>query len=190
MYDELYAAWRREIDQASLGSLPPDFYLRTADYMKRIGEEERSSDKKSVKANLLSKEAKNASRMLEALLLERYRKLLEITGQKQKLPVASLTPEEAKMCESFAAFTDAYQKFTMAFLQRQPTQTATQTVPASETRLDHKRVTLRFTQSIPAIMGMDMNSYGPFQVEDVASLPIENAKVLVKQGLAVQVEVS
>ncbi len=39
-------------------------------------------------------------------------------------------------------------------------------------------------------MGADMKSYGPFLVEDVASLPVENAKILVKQGLAVQVEVS
>ena len=39
-------------------------------------------------------------------------------------------------------------------------------------------------------MGADMKSYGPFKVEDVASLPVENAKMLVKQGLAVQVEVS
>jgi len=39
-------------------------------------------------------------------------------------------------------------------------------------------------------MGTDMKSYGPFLAEDVASLPVENAKVLVKQGLAVLVEVS
>ena len=39
-------------------------------------------------------------------------------------------------------------------------------------------------------MGLDMKTYGPFMVEDVASLPVENAKMLVKQGLAVLVEVS
>jgi DNA replication initiation complex subunit (GINS family) len=33
-----------------------------------------------------------------------------------------------------------------------------------------------------------MKTYGPFKVEDVASLPIENAKVLIKQGLAEKVE--
>ena len=35
-----------------------------------------------------------------------------------------------------------------------------------------------------------MKPYGPFKVEDVASLPANNAKILVKQGLAVLVEVS
>ena len=28
MYNELYTAWRREIEEASLGRLPPDFYAR------------------------------------------------------------------------------------------------------------------------------------------------------------------
>ena len=35
-----------------------------------------------------------------------------------------------------------------------------------------------------------MKTYGPYVAEDVASLPAENAKMLVKQGLAVSVEVS
>ena len=35
-----------------------------------------------------------------------------------------------------------------------------------------------------------MKTYGPFVAEDVASLPVENAKMLVKQGLAVSIEVS
>ena len=39
-------------------------------------------------------------------------------------------------------------------------------------------------------MGADMKSYGPFTAEDVASLPPQNAQILVKQGLAVLVEVS
>ena len=54
----------------------------------------------------------------------------------------------------------------------------------------HKRSTIRFLKNIPAIMGADMKSYGPFIAEDVASLPPQNAQILVKQGLAVLVEVS
>ncbi len=45
MYDELYAAWRQEIENPTLGSLPPDFYTRIADYLRRIKEETRMLDK-------------------------------------------------------------------------------------------------------------------------------------------------
>ena len=120
--------------------------------------------------------------MLEELLWARYKKLLKTITQSQKLPSELLTLEEAKMCESFVAFTDTYQKFSKNLLQGQ--------IPKGETQVINRRTTLRFTKSIPAIIGADMKTYGPFAVEDVASLPAENAKILVKQGLAVLVEVS
>jgi len=190
MYNELYAAWRREVDEPSLGSLPLGFYIRVADYLKSIREENRPLDKKSVKEYLLDHEAKNVALMLEELLWARYKKLLETVNQNQKLPLELLTAEEAKMCESFAAFTTAYQKFSVDLLQGQTSQTAAPPAVKTEVEVGHKRVTLRITKNIPAIMGTDMKSYGPFQAEDVASLPVENAKVLVKQGFAVMIEVS
>jgi DNA replication factor GINS len=52
----------------------------------------------------------------------------------------------------------------------------------------HKKVVLRFIKNVPKVIGVDMNTYGPFMAEDVASVPVENAKILVKQGLAEKVE--
>ena len=51
-----------------------------------------------------------------------------------------------------------------------------------------RRVVLRFLKDVPAIIGADMKTYGPFSTEDVASVHIDNARILVKQGLAVLVE--
>ncbi len=182
MYNELYAAWRREIEDASLGSLQPDFYVRIADYLKRINEESRMLDKKSVKLNLLDRQAQNVKRMLEELLWARYRKLVKTITQNQKLPSELLTVEEAKVCESFVTFSGAYRRFAEGLMQGQTAKV--------EAEVSHKRMTLRFAKSTPTIIGLDMKTYGPFMVEDVASLPVENAKILIKQGLAVLVEVS
>ncbi len=182
MYNELYAAWRREIEDASLGGLPPDFYARIADYLRRIREESRMLDKKSVKVNLLDREAQNVKRMLEELLWARYKKLVKTITQNQTLPSELLTVEEAKMYESFVTFSGAYRKFAEGLMQGQTAKV--------DAVVSHKRITLRFTKSTPAIIGLDMKTYGPFMVEDVASLPVENAKILFKQGLAVAVEVS
>jgi DNA replication initiation complex subunit (GINS family) len=182
MYNELYVAWRREIEEASLGGLPTDFYARISDYLKHIREETHMLDKKSVKVNLLDHEAQNVKRMLEELLWARYKKLVKTITQNQTLPSESLTVEEVKMCESFVTFTGAYQKFAKDLMQGQTVKV--------EAEMSRKRMTLRFTKNTPAIIGLDMKTYGPFMVEDVASLPVENAKVFVKQGLAVPVEVS
>jgi DNA replication initiation complex subunit (GINS family) len=207
MYNELYTAWRREIDQPSLGGLPANFYSRLSEYLKRISQEN-LQDNKSVKANLLEHETQNVVRMLNELLTVRYRKLLDIITQSQKVPTELLTIEEVKMSENFMAFSSSYQKFSRDLMQGQTlkieassaprieAQTETKVAPletkpvAVQTASTHKRAVLRFTKAIPSIIGADMKTYGPFMVEDVASVPAENAKMLVKQGLAVLVEVS
>jgi DNA replication initiation complex subunit (GINS family) len=206
MYNELYAAWKREIDQTSLGSLPRDFYVKLADYLKRI-RDENLLDNKSVKVNLLGHEAQNVFRMLEELLDIRYKKMVKTITDNQKLPSELLTIEEAKMSENFMAFTGAYRKFTQDLLQDQvpiPEKSddsqvqATSESPAKApvppiivkviNEPTRKRAVLRFIKNIPGIIGSDMKTYGPFVAEDLASLPVENAKMLVKQGLAVLVE--
>jgi len=191
MYNELYAAWKKEIEVGSLGGLQPDFYARISDYLRRINEENKLFDKKSIKVNLLDHEAQNVKRMLEELLWARYKKLVKTITQSQKLPSELLTVEEIKMCESFVAFADAYQKFAKDLLQGQIVKITGGIVePKIEPQISHKRVVLRFIKNIPTIIGSDMKTYGPFISEDVASLPVENAKMLVKQGLAVSIEVS
>ena len=47
---------------------------------------------------------------------------------------------------------------------------------------------LRFIQEIPALVGSDLKTYGPFEPEDIATLPPENARVLIKQKIAVEVD--
>jgi DNA replication factor GINS len=206
MYEHLYAAWRREIDDPTLGGLPPDFYVKISDYLAHIREENsKPSDKKTVKSSLLEHEVQNVERMLEELLDLRYKKILKTITRIHKAPIELLANEESNMCESFVGFSAAYQQFSKNLVQGQQapiTVTVIQTKPVAQTfetpktefklpnHVTHKRLTLRFTKAIPAIMGADMKSYGPFQPEDMASLPALNAQILVKQGLAVLVDVS
>lgn len=194
MYKELYAAWQREIDDPTLGSLQPDFYVKIAEYIRHIKEEDKVLDKKSVKVSLLEHEAQNVGRMLEQLLEARYRKLVKTVTKTQKLPTELLTFEEAKMCETFADFTKSYRKFAddlkLGQLVTEPIKVTVKVEAPAAAPQPHKRSTIRFLKNIPAIMGADMKSYGPFVAEDVASLPPQNAQILVKQGLAVMVEVS
>ncbi len=184
MYAELYAAWQRELESPELAVLPSDFYVRVADYLRRIKEENRMLDKKTVKAALLDREAKNAKRLARELVKMRYKKLVRLVALGQKVAPEVLTEEEAKLCAGVLPLADAYQKFAGALLQGQLLKINIDVEKA------HTRTILRFTKEIPAIVGVDMKNYGPFVVEDVASLPIENAKILVKQGLAKMVETS
>ena len=196
MYNQLYAAWQREIEDPTLGALSPDFYIKIGEYLRRIKDEDKVLDKKSVKMNLLMHESANVERMLKELLDTRYRKLIKNVTKNQKAPVGLLTIEEARMFETFTDFTKTYRKFADDLMQGQIAQKAGSDTPPikvvvkTDTASVSKRSTIRFLKSIPSIMGADMKSYGPFAAEDIASLPLQNAHILVKQGLAVLVEVS
>ncbi len=111
MYNQLYAAWQREIDDPTLGALPPDFFVKIAEYLRRIKDEDKILDKKSVKMNLLLHESANVERMLKELLEIRYRKLIKTVTKNHKAPAELLTVEEARMVETFADFTKTYHKF-------------------------------------------------------------------------------
>lgn len=184
MYDELYAAWRFELENTALGSLPSDFYGRAATFMKTLSKETKMIDKKTVKLVLLEHELEHAKCMLQELIWTRYNKIVSFVSETQKLPSGLLADEEESLGGRFASFAESYQKFASKLLKGQILPQISKT---SAVRVRNRAV-LRFLKAVPAVIGADMKTYGPFMAEDVASLPMENAKILVKQGLAEKVE--
>jgi DNA replication factor GINS len=182
MYNDLYEIWKRELGSSKLEGLPPDFYPRITDYLRKISEESRMLDKRTLKASFLKKETQNVERMIRELIQIRYRKLVRIIAQGKKVPSNVLTAEEEKIYAGTSSFADAFQNFSKDILRGY--------LPSAVSEPKNKRAALRFLKDIPPIIGSDMKTYGPFKAEDVASLPIENAKILVKQGLAKEIELN
>ncbi len=184
MYRELREAWKKEIKSTELAELPIGFYREAADYFKNLREQNRMLDKRTAKANLLRKETQNAERMISELIQARTRKILKKTSRNQEVPKELLTTEEQQIYKGLFDFDDIVGKFSRDILQ------GGGNLSANVEQQHHKRTTLRFLKDVPAIIGSDMKSYGPFRVEDVASLPLDNARVLAKQGLAERVEMN
>ena len=49
---------------------------------------------------------------------------------------------------------------------------------------------VRFLDKTPALVGIDLKNYGPFQKEDVANLPEKNAKILIFEKFAEKIELT
>ncbi len=169
------------MDNAELQLLPKDFYTKLADYMRKIREESRMLDGKTTRARLLMHEAENVKIMVKDLILRRHDKIVQmLSAAEASVDPGSLTSEEEELAKNVAPSFESFQKLFKDIMSG---------------RLSHvgrekpKKRVLRFLQETPGIVGADMKTYGPFQPQDVASLPVENAKVLVKQGVAVEVEV-
>jgi DNA replication factor GINS len=176
----LYEVWRKELDSVELEKLPSDFYPKIADYMKHLKEESRMLDKRTAKASLLSKELRNVRRMVREITKTRYRKIVKKMASGEKLASEVLTTEEEKIFKDDSSFADSFKSLAINVLQ------------GSLKDLDdvqkHGKGVVRFLKEVPAIIGSDMKAYGPFKAEDIATLPTENMKLLVKQGLAERVK--
>jgi DNA replication factor GINS len=180
MYDELYAAWKLELENVELEKLPPEFYSRAAEYMRRLREESRMLDKRTLKTSLLEKEMRNAKRMVHELIQTRYRKIMKKMAKGEEIPPDFFTPEEKTVYSRLSPLAETVQDFAKEVIRGH--------TPKVRTEAEQRRATLRFLKDVPAIIGADMKTYGPFKAEDVASLPVENTKILKKQGLAENVE--
>jgi len=181
LYDELYEAWKREKENVELQRVPKNFYAKVAEYVKKIREERRMLDKNTTKAKLLKREFRNVKNIVEELIRLRYDKALKKSLARETVPREVLTQEEEKLYGKILPLAEAYQGFLSDILRGRLSHIEIEEKP--------KRTLLRFVQEIPAIVGSDMKTYGPFEPEDIATLPAENARILIKQGAALEVEV-
>jgi len=181
MYNELYEAWKREKENAGIQPLPKDFYAKLAEYVRKIREESRMLDQKTVKGRLLLQESRNVKKMVKELVFLRHEKTIKKELAGEIIPKEGLTLEEEKLVTELGSSFESFQAVLKDVLGGR--------LPQPKSREKPRRQVLRFLKEIPAIIGADMKTYGPFKPEDVASLPIENAKILTKQGVAVEVEV-
>ena len=49
---------------------------------------------------------------------------------------------------------------------------------------------IRFLKKTPPLVGIDLKNYGPFEKEDVASIPYKNAIILLSEKFAVKIDIS
>jgi len=175
MYNELYSAWQYELDHEEIGHLSSDFYSRLSEYIAFLQDKNIQDSKKTVTSALLAHELTHVNCMIQELMFARYNKLIENITENKNLPLDILSAEEKKIYSIFLSFTKEYQLFNKNLFSG--------AIIKINNKKPQKRVLLRVLKDIPALIGSDMLSYGPFLVEDIASLPLENAELLEKQGL-------
>ncbi|MEM1539917.1 MAG: hypothetical protein QXJ07_00830 [Candidatus Bathyarchaeia archaeon] len=181
MYEEVYRLWKNETERAELGELPKDFYVRAVKYLKRLKEEARMVDKKAMKAVLLNGEEQNVKRMLYEIVQARRKKIVKGVIER-KIPSGLLPDEEQNLYREILQFSENFQEFMEQLLESRQLTTVD--------RHASKTAVLRFLKDAPAIIGKDMKVYGPFKAEDIASVPLENAKILVGHGLAERINIT
>jgi DNA replication initiation complex subunit (GINS family) len=182
-YEELYNIWRKEKESDDLQSISKSYFLKISQLIKAIIEEGRMLDRNSEKSAILIKEKENVVMMAKDLVRIRFCKMLRYIEHDEPILINRLTHEEETIYSGFRVTNKNFNKMLKQILIGQKPQIK------NIGGVEPKRILVRFLQAIPSIVGSDMKIYGPFMVEDITTLPSENAQILIKNGLATEVEV-
>jgi DNA replication factor GINS len=182
-YSRLLEAWRSERRESGLRPLPEGFFAEMSDYTSRLREQTRMLDRGSMRGKIALKERDNAERMLHELFQLRLRKIVVSELDGAAIAAIVLTPEEKRLqAELRRLLADHSDRLKSILMGRAP-QVEARPPPRSGLKV------VRFVKALPAIIGIDMKTYGPFKPEDVASIPEENAENLIRRGIAKEVEI-
>ncbi|MGQ9468602.1 MAG: DNA replication complex subunit Gins51 [Nitrososphaerales archaeon] len=155
--------------------IPEDFYKEVATYIKKmlngIDQNERS-----IVSNLALKERELIERLIDRLIELRIKKASYLND------VDNLTPEERYIIEPLSQSDKRWKKVSGAIKKGQPSK-----LDAIFEELSSRYVAVRFLQPTPSIIGIDLRKYGPFNKDDVAIIPSENAKPLIKQNMVSEI---
>jgi len=174
--DKLNRLLEDENAEKDIRKIPPDTYKQITSHIKTIRSESSDKDRNLVSAlSLAEREILKdiASRLIE-LRVSKF--MLDLDGD-----MTNLTLEERYIVEPLVQSRKREDRIEQAILNGQVGQ-----LEHASNSVKQKFVIARFLQPYSAITGTDLATYGPFEQEDMAILPFENAKHLAKIGIISQ----
>jgi DNA replication factor GINS len=172
---EIYKLLKREIESSALQSIEPDTFQKIAAALGSLRGQGYEGVEGSVRDRLADLLANSARLLIET----RVRKL---RACREPVDYSKLTDEEKYALDGISESEDRIREVIAA-----TTKGRVKVLESISAKVRNKQVIVRFIRPVESFVGVDMNKYGPFQQEDVASLPLENARSIVDSGLAVRV---
>lgn len=118
--------------------------------------------------------------MIESMV----RQLLKLRTRKatQQNAFLQLLPEERYVCSAEQKFQRRFQTLVEAVSTGRPS-----FVEFAHLSESQRSITVRFVKHVNELVGLDMRHYGPFEADDVASIPAASADILIAGGDAVEI---
>ena len=178
----LYGAALRELRDEAVQELDPDFYRAVSEYLGRLRHEEYDKVEAAVKRAAMSR----AELMLSLLLEVRLEKASGRRGRPDGAAAAAMRSnllDEEKYILYPDTDLDERRALVLDGVLAGRTRLLESVTAAHKSRL----VTIRMLAPADEMIGADMERYGPYSAEDIATVPLENAAALVAQGMAARV---
>ena len=171
---DVYKMLEKEIETPTLQSIEPDTFQKIAEALGSL----KGQVYEGVEANV-------RDRMVEMLeissILMIETRQIKISSREETLDYSKLTDEEKYILDGKRESNKRVDEVVAALVKGRP-----KVLESISAKMRSKQIVVRFLKPIEAFVGIDMNKYGPYTQEDVASLPFENARSIIDSGGAIE----
>jgi DNA replication initiation complex subunit (GINS family) len=179
MYSALLKLWKYEVANEDFEEIDSSFWARVRDFLSHIESLSSSSNDELMK-DLYHERLNRVNFMINDVVRIRIDKILYAAKTTESVP-SGLSVEEQDLFEITKNSIDLHRRSIYSV-----STTSTSSSPFSD-----KKLCIRILDPEPEQMiGSDLQAYGPFDEEDVAFLPSENAKLLIRLGKAEEIKVN
>jgi DNA replication factor GINS len=187
--EDIYNLLVTEIQIPTLQSIPLDTYQNIATVLSNI----KAQGYEGIDAKIRDRMVEMISKSAQLLLECRHQKLIEhqheilsssTSSATTAVDYSKLTDEEKYILDGEKESDKRRNAVLAATINGRP-----KVMESMSTKIRSKQIVIRFIKSMEQFVGVDMTKYGPFQEEDVAVLPFENARSFIEKGIAIEIHI-
>ena len=164
----------RETENDSIQEINPDFYRNLSDFIGDLKKQEFDGVESKFKETIIDT-ATELTSLLINIRLDKISKSDNIDFKnlldEEKFILDAEVEQRERIEMILSATINGKSKFLESISQNHKTKT----------------VVIRFHQDVDEIIGVDLEKYGPFKTEDIATIPYENAQALITKNIATKV---
>jgi DNA replication factor GINS len=164
----------RETESDSIQEINPDFYRHLSNFIGDLKKQEFDGVESKIKETIIDT-ATELTSLLINIRLDKITKSDNIDFKNlldEEKFILDAEEEQRERTEMILSATiNGKSKFLESISQNHKTKT----------------VVIRFLKEVDEIIGADLEKYGPFKTEDIATIPYENAQALIAKNIATKV---
>lgn len=172
--NKLHHVVLRETESDTIQEINPDFYRHLSDFIGDLKKQEFDGVESKIKEAIINT-ATELTSLLINIRLDKISKLDNIDFKnlldEEKFILDAEEEQRERIEMILSATINGKSKFLESISQNHKTKT----------------VVIRFLQEVDEIIGADLEKYGPFKTEDIATIPYENAQALIAKNIATKV---
>ena len=172
--DSLHRTVLRETENDSLLEIKPNFYRSLSDFIGNLRKQEFDGVENKIKDTMIEM----ATELTSLLIHIRLEKI----SNSDDYEISHLLDEEKFILDSQEEQNERTEIILSATINGK-----SKFLELLAENHKIKKVVIRFLSEVDEIVGADLEKYGPFKAEDIATIPYENAQALIAKKIATKV---